>query len=398
RWDQANQRRGNQSPASPAVAPVPPAATLPPRRRGARSTRAVSLDHLVGSHLESQWNCKPKRFGGFEVYHEFKLGRLHDRQVGRLFALENPAGVDTGLPPSIKIVRRIAYKTADCHGRAQGVNRWHGMAGRQRDDLRGIGKKRNGAAHHERVSPLLNKLRKRRLELARATCIHEQEVNSTSTRGSLQFSPFALSKNGVGRVAEVSDRLGRRHQFEQQLKALSSQFGQHEVDAGDISARSVETIDEANPDRVGSLHTNDRDSFGRRFGCECTLCAFQDNDHGYLTANQFGGQRWQQIVFTMCPSVFDREVLPLDVTAVTQALVKSGKKLGCQFERCKVEKPDHRHRRLLPARRERPRRRRSANERDEVASFHSITSSARASTDDGISSPSAILKLITSSY
>ena len=42
-----------------------------------------------------------------------------------------------------------------------------------------------------------------------------------------------------------------------------------------------------------------------------------------------------------------------------------------------VEKPDHRHRRLLRARRERPRRRRAAEQRDELAPLHSITSSAR---------------------
>src|SRR5262249_12388625 len=132
-----------------------------------RRSKQVSLfDHLVGSYLQSQWDCKPKCFGGFEVYKEFKLGRLHGWQVSRLFALENPAGVHTGWPPGRKIVRAIAHETADCHGLAQGVNRWHGMAGRQRDDLIGICKKRNGAAHHEPVSPLLNNVRKGRLELA----------------------------------------------------------------------------------------------------------------------------------------------------------------------------------------------------------------------------------------
>jgi hypothetical protein len=33
-------------------------------------------------------------FGGFEVYNEFKHGRLQYRQIGRFFALENPAGID----------------------------------------------------------------------------------------------------------------------------------------------------------------------------------------------------------------------------------------------------------------------------------------------------------------
>src|SRR5262249_59802698 len=94
-----------------------------------RSKQVSLFDHLVGSYLNSQWDCKPKCFGGFEVYKEFKLGRLHDWRVSRLFALENTAGVDTGLPPCRKIVRSIAHETADCHGLAQGVNRWHGMAG-----------------------------------------------------------------------------------------------------------------------------------------------------------------------------------------------------------------------------------------------------------------------------
>ena len=54
---------------------------------------------------------------------------------------------------------------------------------------------------------------------------------------------------------------------------------------------------------------------------------------------------------------------------------------------------------LLRARRQRPRRRRAAEQRDELAALHSITSSARASSDGGTVRPSAlaVLRLITSS-
>jgi hypothetical protein len=41
-----------------------------------------------------------------------------------------------------------------------------------------------------------------------------------------------------------------------------------------------------------------------------------------------------------------------------------------------MEKSHHRHRRLLRLRRERPRRYRAAEQRDELAAAHSITSSA----------------------
>src|SRR5262249_10934359 len=54
---------------------------------------------------------------------------------------------------------------------------------------------------------------------------------------------------------------------------------------------------------------------------------------------------------------------------------------------------------LLRPRRERPRRRRAAEQRDELAPFHSITSSARWLRNQGTSSPSAlaVLRLITRS-
>src|SRR5262245_18348474 len=66
--------------------------------------------------------------------------------------------------------------------------------------------------------------------------------------------------------------------------------------------------------------------------------------------------------------------------------------------RCGAEKTDHRHRRLLRARRHRPRRR-ATEERDELAPFHSMTSSARASSVGDTVRPSAlaVLRLITSS-
>jgi hypothetical protein len=55
----------------------------------------------------------------------------------------------------------------------------------------------------------------------------------------------------------------------------------------------------------------------------------------------------------------------------------------------RAEEPDHRHRRLLRPRRERPGRRRAAEQRDELAALHSITSSARPSSGSGTVRPSA---------
>jgi hypothetical protein len=68
--------------------------------------------------------------------------------------------------------------------------------------------------------------------------------------------------------------------------------------------------------------------------------------------------------------------LALDVADFAQALPEREHTVCERDSRCAAEEPDHRHRRLLRARRERPRGG-GANERDELAASHSITSSAR---------------------
>src|SRR5262249_35991358 len=95
----------------------------------------------------------------------------------------------------------------------------------------------------------------------------------------------------------------------------------------------------------------------------------------------------------------DYDVLTLHITTFLQATVKTAQTVRGRLRRVTVEEPDHRHRRLLRARRERQCRRRAAEQRDELAPPHSITSSARASSDGDTSRPSpfAVLRLIAKS-
>src|SRR5262249_46345856 len=99
------------------------------------------------------------------------------------------------------------------------------------------------------------------------------------------------------------------------------------------------------------------------------------------------------------PAVFDRHVPALDVTGIAEALAERGR-LGSEPDRrFAIEEPDHLHRRLLRARRKRPRGHCAAEERDEGAPSHSITSSARSKIAVGNSTPiaRAVLRLTTSS-
>src|SRR5262249_54844927 len=109
------------------------------------------------------------------------------------------------------------------------------------------------------------------------------------------------------------------------------------------------------------------------------------SDHRHLTAYQIGCEVAQSVGLVLRPAILDRHILPLDVAGFTNALPECGQK-ACTIGRRPraAEEPDRRHRRLLRARRERPCGC-AAEERDELAAVHSITSSARASSDGGIS-------------
>src|SRR4029077_10671650 len=99
------------------------------------------------------------------------------------------------------------------------------------------------------------------------------------------------------------------------------------------------------------------------------------------------------------PAVYDRQALALDIAGLLQAPAKSAQTLGVPVRRLWVEEPDHRRRGLLRPRRERPRRRRAAHHGDELAPFHSMTSSAILSSDGGTVRPSirAVWALTTNS-
>src|SRR5262245_48839099 len=118
-----------------------------------------------------------------------------------------------------------------------------------------------------------------------------------------------------------------------------------------------------------------------------------------MTVNQIGRQCGQSIVAVIRPAIFDRHVPALGIAGLFQTLMESRQKRRIQAGRCAMKEPNHGHRRLLRARSERPRGRRAAEQRDELAPFHSITSSARPNTASGNERPSnfAVLRLMTSS-
>src|SRR6516164_6911372 len=116
--------------------------------------------------------------------------------------------------------------------------------------------------------------------------------------------------------------------------------------------------------------------------------------------NEIGRQFGHATTIVLAPAELDNEVAALDEAGLAQAFAEGRRNIGASGWGVRAQKSDHRRCRLLCARRERPTCRRAAKKRDELApEDHSLTSSALASTPDGIVRPSAlaVLRLMTSS-
>jgi hypothetical protein len=70
----------------------------------------VSLDHLVGAAKQRCRDLDAELFCRLEIYCRFELGRLHDLQFRGLFALQDPADMDTCLPPCVRQIGAVADK------------------------------------------------------------------------------------------------------------------------------------------------------------------------------------------------------------------------------------------------------------------------------------------------
>src|SRR6266498_1371608 len=89
---------------------------------------AHSFDHLVRAAEQREWDSEAESLGSLEVYDQLDFRRLHDRQVGRLLALENFPSVDPDQTVIVRFTASVADEAACPDERVILVNRGHGVA------------------------------------------------------------------------------------------------------------------------------------------------------------------------------------------------------------------------------------------------------------------------------
>src|SRR5262245_34740381 len=206
------------------------------------------------------------------------------------------------------------------------------------------------------------------LEFSFAAGFGDVQLVPERARGSLNL--FHLRIGGrKARVKQATDRASLWDQLPQQFYPLRHHFHDEKHHARHIAAGAIEAGHEALVDRVRSNHEDDRDRRRRRLCRPCRLRTAGSRDHGDRPARELGRQRRQSISSALGPAVIDADIAMLDIASLAQAAPERRDEVRELAGRFQAEKPDHRHRRLLRMRRDRPRDCRAAEQCDELAAF-----------------------------
>jgi len=157
------------------------------------------------------------------------------------------------------------------------------------------------------------------------------------------------------RIPKKANGCCLRHKFVQQSHPLGLQQIGQDVDAGDVSARSVKTLDEIGLDRVAADDEHDRDRGGRGFGRKRRRFAATRHEYVHLSPDQIRRQFRKPIVLAFRIPILNCHILILDVPGFDQRLAECRYIGSALTRRSGLEKPNQPHRPLLCARCERPR-------------------------------------------
>src|SRR5262249_11741280 len=128
------------------TAPVPRAAM--PRRPPAPGMSAASFDHLVGGGKQIERDGEPECPGRLEIYEQLVFGRQLNRQVGRLFTLEQSARVVACDTEQRVRCSSVTEQAPGLHEFAALEDRGQSMASRQGGNSIGVAEKQSISANN----------------------------------------------------------------------------------------------------------------------------------------------------------------------------------------------------------------------------------------------------------
>ena len=240
------------------------------------------------------------------------------RQVGRLLALEDAAGIDADLTKHLGDVGSVAHQPADFDNGARGMQ-GDRMACRQLASWSRRLVKKGISAYEEGVGPLARKSCEGRIDFVAGAGVEDLNLQPHGARCRFHIPQCGLRAGGIARIDEHGHTRGCGHQLTQEFQPLCRQLRGEKLTPVRLPPGRARLA--TRPSLTGSSPTVKTTGI-------VVVAALAANAAGgpplaTITAtcrlNQFGRQRWQPIDLILGPAMLDRHVLALDMAGVLEA-------------------------------------------------------------------------------
>src|SRR6516165_1492430 len=134
------------------------------------------FDDLIGGHEQFVWQGEAEHTSSLGIDDQLELGRLHDRQVRRLRALEDAAGIGTHLTIRIRQAGSVTHQPADLGILTPRIYCGNRVARRQLGQLDTSADEKGAGAEVEGVGPLAYKVCEGRVDLAAGAGAEDLEL------------------------------------------------------------------------------------------------------------------------------------------------------------------------------------------------------------------------------
>src|SRR5262245_37934470 len=261
------------------------------------------LDHLVGEREQLLWNRDAKGLRGFEIDDQFEFSRLLYRQISRLFALENLAGINAHLTVYVGKSRSVAHQSTRNDEVADLIHGWERTSrGKRYNPL--VDEKRI-RLHEQRARSHAAQRIERDIDLGFAACMDDLNPHIKLLRR-VERIPHILLSDRIARVDEKADQRCAGNQVSQQPDLLCRKSSSQRGHAGGVAAGTVQACDKAACDWILAGKKDHRDATS---GSLCSVrCRRVGSEDGYPESDEVVHHIGDAIIVPLGPAVFNGDI------------------------------------------------------------------------------------------
>ena len=350
---------------------------------------------LGGAGEQRRRDFEAERAGGLEIDDHLDLGRKFDRQIAGFCAFQNLVDKRRGVAGSLDLVDAVTHEAAGFDSSTVIEYRRQSRGERLPQDRAALIDEQPVGLHDQDLRPSLrNAIQCGREPLGPARFLYKRGRAARAGGG----NDLGLDQRPVraGWIDQKPDAHQPGNSVMRQFDQLCIHAFDNAGNAGDAAGGPRVAGEE-----IGKVVAKDR-ADDRQVGRErlhrTSRARLAGKHHVWREHDEFACERPQTFRIPLRITIVDVERLPSDVSQLAHARDKGGNSAPFVLRR---EEREHGDVGPLPGRmhRKRPRDGRAAEERDEVATVHSMISSASRRNGSGIVSPSAlaVLRFTTSS-